>query len=533
MMAATLPIGSAVIGSQAAGATARPHTASTVIYDSTSTPVVAVPSLGFEATQGTEAGNQVSFSNSSPRYLTTVSVTMDSWGCQSGTWSVSGSCTTTPGSTFNEPITLNLYNVGAGNSVGSKFASITHTFAIPFRPSSDLANCPDGQTFFQNGQCVHGLANNVTFTVPNLLVPNSLIWSVAYNTSDYGSAPYGDATACHSTSAGCGYDSLNVGLTVASGPSVGTDPLPGTIYWNTGYGPFYCDGGAGGHGTFRLDAGPPVCWGDQSPYNTAPWDIPAAQFVAVAAKPSAPIGPTGVPGNGSVTVSWSPPASNGTGTITAYNVTASPGGATCSTGGATTCTVSGLTNGTPYRFTVTATNSAGTGPGATTAAAYIPATSGFHVYASPPVVEQKTPVTISATGATASSSLTLTVVGRASATVTTDAFGAGYHSFTIQNFGKFRIKAVDGAAQATGTLYVAIVYTPTSVRHGNQVNVGVTSAIPGSTIHVTTNRGGNYFVPVPSTGHVAVHIPGTFAGNLRITVTDNGFPLVVRNVPIT
>src|SRR5206468_12633703 len=48
--------------------------------------------------------------------------------------------------------------------------------------------------------------------------------------------------------------------------------------------------------------------------------------------------------------------------ITGYTVTASPGGTTATTSGATTTVVSGLTNGTAYTFTVTATNSVGTGP---------------------------------------------------------------------------------------------------------------------------------------------------------------------------
>jgi len=60
-------------------------------------------------------------------------------------------------------------------------------------------------------------------------------------------------------------------------------------------------------------------------------------------------------------VSWTAPSDTGNSTITGYTVTASPGGATCSwTSGALSCTVTGLTNGTNYTFTVKATNAAGT-----------------------------------------------------------------------------------------------------------------------------------------------------------------------------
>ena len=62
---------------------------------------------------------------------------------------------------------------------------------------------------------------------------------------------------------------------------------------------------------------------------------------------------------GGVAVSWDSPESNGGDTITEYTVTASPGGATCTSPGTNRCMVTGLTVGETYTFTVTATNSAG------------------------------------------------------------------------------------------------------------------------------------------------------------------------------
>ena len=81
---------------------------------------------------------------------------------------------------------------------------------------------------------------------------------------------------------------------------------------------------------------------------------------AVVTAPGAPTGVTATTGNGQATVSFTAPASNGGAAITGYTVTSNPGNITA-TGTGTTITVTGLTNGTAYTFTVKATNAAGTG----------------------------------------------------------------------------------------------------------------------------------------------------------------------------
>ncbi len=86
----------------------------------------------------------------------------------------------------------------------------------------------------------------------------------------------------------------------------------------------------------------------------------ASSNVTLAAVPGPPTAVQGTSGDGQVSVSWTAPSDNND-PITGYTVTAEPGGETCATTTATSCVVGGLSNGTSYAFTVTATNSIGTG----------------------------------------------------------------------------------------------------------------------------------------------------------------------------
>ena len=87
--------------------------------------------------------------------------------------------------------------------------------------------------------------------------------------------------------------------------------------------------------------------------------------------PSAPIGLAGLPGDASVVVTWSAPASPGSFPVSSYELTSSPGGHSCLTA-ALSCKVSDLANGTAYTFTVRALNGAGWGPWSAASASVIP-----------------------------------------------------------------------------------------------------------------------------------------------------------------
>jgi hypothetical protein len=261
-----LLLGAVLTGLLAASSTA---TASNVIYSAFVKPKPAnLPSHAFEATSTSQFGDEVTFAGTN-RKLKAARVTLSSWGCQTGHW-FSGNCHTSHAATFSIPITLNIYSPPlTGFGVGSLLGSKTQTFAVKYRPSAS-PRCGDGR-WFRDGSCFNGLAVNVKFdlTSLNLTAPNTIVYGVSFNTTHYGPAPIGEGAPCFTSSGGCPYDSLNMGL--GSAVSVGSKPFPGSVYMNSSVGAFYCDGGAAGVGTFRLDSPTSPCWTGF---------VPAVQFTA-------------------------------------------------------------------------------------------------------------------------------------------------------------------------------------------------------------------------------------------------------------
>ncbi len=232
-----------VLALTAASASAATET----VYSNLASPVPGnYASIAFAATQTSEYGGEIELGGTA-RKNPQITVGMSIWACQYGNWQTNTCTTPKPKKKFKWPLTLNVYNVGAGNTVGSKIASVTKTFGLPYRPSvsAKCASAPyeDPGAWYDEAEntCYHGYAFTVKFKLPGVTLPSQAIVSLAYNTSNYGAAPAGDSTACYTTPQGCYYDALNVATVepAEAALKVGTDPTE-SQFVNSGWNEMYC-----------------------------------------------------------------------------------------------------------------------------------------------------------------------------------------------------------------------------------------------------------------------------------------------------
>ena len=226
--------------------------------------------------------------------------------------------------------------------------------------------------------------------------------------------------------------------------------------------------------------------------------IGSVSITVDAAKPGAPTIGAATAGDGQALVNFTPPAFNGGATITQYTATSDPGSlaGSCTT---SPCVVTGLVNGIAYTFTVTATNSAGTGVPSTASTSVTPQASQTITFANPGPQNFGTTPTLSATASsgqpvTFTSSTTsvctitsgglLTTVSTGTCTILADQGGNGAYQPAPQVSQSFTIIAVAPGAPTIGTATAGdgqalVSFTPPAFTGGATITGYTVTSSPG------------------------------------------------------
>lgn len=248
-------------------------TASDVVYNAlpSVSPERNYPSHAFAATSTSEFGDAVHLAGSN-RKLSTVTLTMSTWA----KYSEYSSNPTYSGnaSSWTLPATLNIYSnqFDENGTPTTKLASVTESITVPWRPEAD-ATCPNtgyGAGFAwrnSEGTCYNGFAFNAEFDLSstNVVVPDDIVVSLAFNTQVHGYAPTGLPGP---------YNSLNVAVPQSQTVSAGSDNNTDVVLVNSTWSGAYGDGGI--TGIFRKATD----WGS---YGTMAMQITAAAPLTIAA----------------------------------------------------------------------------------------------------------------------------------------------------------------------------------------------------------------------------------------------------------
>jgi hypothetical protein len=408
-----------------------------------------------------------------------------------------------------------------GYTVTSSPAGGTDSNAATSGLTHTITGLTNGTAYTFTVVATNSAGSSAASTASNSVTPSVVITVPGVPTAVTATAGNASATVSFTAPASDGGAAIS-GYTVTSSPAGGTDSNAGT----TGLTHTITGLSNGTAYTFTVVA---TNSKGNSPVSSA------SNSVTPVTVPSVPTSVTATAGNTTATVTFIASANNGGAAITGYTVTSNPAGGTDSNAGSTglTHTITGLTNGTAYTFTVVAANSAGSSAASTASNSVTP-----NVATTVPGVP--TAVTAAAGNASATVSFTAPVSDG----------GAAITGYTVtSNPGNFTATGtaspISVAGLINGTAYTFTVVATNSKGNSpassasNSVMPAVTPVsgtvtgpwVEGVTITAVAAAGGTFTAITDATGNYNnLHLS---SGSYTLTASLPGYTFSPVNIPVT